>query len=89
MKEYVCDGCDYVYDPEKGDPENGIEPGTSFEDLPEDWVCPVCGLGKDSFSLKEERGDVSRDVSEQALAGVPWTSGSSHSSSNTIRSLKR
>ena len=53
MKKYVCDACGYVYDPEKGDPENGIEPGTAFEDITEDWVCPVCGLGKDSFSLKE------------------------------------
>jgi rubredoxin len=53
MMKYECDACSYVYDPEKGDPENGIEPGTAFEDIPEDWVCPVCGLGKDSFSLKE------------------------------------
>ena len=53
MKKYVCDACGYVYDPEKGDPENGIDPGTAFEDIPEDWVCPVCGVGKDSFSAKE------------------------------------
>ena len=53
MKKYECDACGYIYDPEKGDPENGIEPGTAFEDIPEDWVCPVCGLGKDSFSAKE------------------------------------
>lgn len=39
MDKYICTVCDYVYDPEMGDPENGIEPGTSFEDLPEDWVC--------------------------------------------------
>lgn len=53
MKKYECDACGYVYDPAKGDPENGVEPGTAFEDIPEDWLCPVCGLGKDSFSLKE------------------------------------
>ncbi len=53
MKKYECDACAYVYDPEKGDAENGIEPGTSFEDLPDDWVCPVCGVGKDEFSAKE------------------------------------
>jgi hydroxylamine reductase len=53
MKKYVCDACSYVYDPEKGDPENGIEPPTAFDDLPDDWVCPVCGVGKDSFSPKE------------------------------------
>jgi len=50
MDKYVCDVCGYIYDPEKGDPDNGIEPGTSFEDLPNDWVCPVCGAGKSSFS---------------------------------------
>lgn len=50
MKKYVCDVCGYEYDPEVGDPENGIEPGTAFEDLPEDWVCPLCGVGKDEFS---------------------------------------
>ena len=47
MKKYICDVCGYEYDPEVGDPENGIEPGTAFEDLPEDWVCPLCGVGKD------------------------------------------
>ena len=50
MAKYVCDICGYEYDPEVGDPDNGIEPGTAFEDLPEDWACPVCGVGKDSFS---------------------------------------
>lgn len=49
MKKYVCSVCGYVYDPEKGDPENGVEPGTPFEELPEDWVCPVCGASKDEF----------------------------------------
>jgi rubredoxin len=49
MKKYVCDVCGYVYDPAVGDPDNGIEPGTAFEDLPDDWECPVCGLGKDAF----------------------------------------
>lgn len=49
MKKYECLACDYIYDPEKGDPDNGVEPGTAFEDLPDDWVCPVCGAGKDMF----------------------------------------
>lgn len=53
MKRYVCEPCGYVYDPELGDPAQGIEAGTSFEDLPDDWVCPVCGLGKDFFSKEE------------------------------------
>jgi rubredoxin len=49
MKKYICDICDYVYDPASGDPDNGIAPGTSFEDLPETWVCPLCGASKDQF----------------------------------------
>ncbi|MFO7637998.1 MAG: rubredoxin [bacterium] len=52
MKRYVCVVCGYVYDPEKGDPDNDIKPGTAFEDLPEDWVCPVCGAGKDQFEAE-------------------------------------
>ena len=49
MDKYVCGPCGYVYDPEVGDPDNGIAPGTAFEDLPDDWVCPVCGVSKDLF----------------------------------------
>lgn len=49
---YVCDMCGYVYNPEVGDPENGIAPGTPFEDLPSTWTCPVCGVGKGDFSKK-------------------------------------
>ena len=49
MDKYVCTVCGFVYDPEKGYPEDGIEPGTKFEDIPDDWVCPVCGAGKDKF----------------------------------------
>lgn len=47
--KYVCSVCGYVYDEEKGVPENGIAPGTKFEDLPEDFVCPLCGVAKDMF----------------------------------------
>ena len=50
MKKYVCDICNWVYDPEKGDPDGGIAPGTAFGDLPDDWVCPVCGVGKNRFT---------------------------------------
>jgi rubredoxin len=46
---YICCSCGYVYDPAKGDPANGVDPGTAFEDLPEEWVCPMCYVGKDSF----------------------------------------
>lgn len=49
MQNYVCTVCGYVYDPELGDPEIGIEPGTPFEDLPAAWVCPVCGATQDQF----------------------------------------
>ncbi len=51
-KKYVCP-CGYEYDPEKGDPENGRAPGTAWEDLPEDFVCPTCGLDKDSFEEED------------------------------------
>jgi rubredoxin len=53
MRKYVCDVCGYVYDPETGDEESGIVPGTPFESLPESWVCPVCGATKDSFTPQE------------------------------------
>ena len=49
MTNYECIGCGYIYNPEIGDPDGGIPAGTSFEDLPENWVCPLCGLGKDAF----------------------------------------
>ena len=52
MDKYVCQVCGYVYDPAKGDPDNGVEPETRFEDLPEDWVCPLCGAAKDMFEKK-------------------------------------
>ena len=54
MRKYVCSVCGYVYDPEVGDPDSGIEPGTPFEDIPDGWICPVCGVSKDMFELKEE-----------------------------------
>lgn len=50
MDKYVCDLCGYVYDPALGDPDGGIAPGTAFEDIPDDWVCPLCGVGKESFT---------------------------------------
>lgn len=48
--KYECDVCSYVYDPVKGDPDGGIPPGTAWEDIPDDWVCPVCGAGKNEFT---------------------------------------
>ena len=49
MKKYVCEVCGYVYDPEVGDPDSGIAPGTKWEDVPADWVCPACGVTKEEF----------------------------------------
>jgi len=49
MKKYVCKVCGWVYDPAIGDPEHNIQPGTPFEKLPEDWVCPMCGASKEEF----------------------------------------
>ncbi len=53
MAKYMCNVCGYVYDPAAGDAENGVAPGTAFEDLPDDWVCPVCGAGKGQFSEQD------------------------------------
>lgn len=50
MQKYVCDACGWIYDPAVGDPDGGIEPGTPFEQIPDDWVCPECGAGKEDFS---------------------------------------
>lgn len=52
MDKYECSVCGYIYDPEKGDPDSGVKPGTRFEDLPDDWTCPVCGASKDQFKKK-------------------------------------
>ncbi len=49
MDKYECTICGYIYDPEKGDPDGEVKAGTTFEDLPDDWLCPVCGADKDAF----------------------------------------
>ena len=51
MEKYRCVICDYIYDPELGDPDSGIEAGTAFDDIPEDWVCPLCGADKSNFEM--------------------------------------
>lgn len=53
MKKYECTVCGYIYDPEVGDPDNGVAPGTPFEKLSDDWKCPLCGVGKGDFEVKE------------------------------------
>jgi len=52
--KYVCTICGWIYDPEVGDPDGGVEAGTAFENIPDDWVCPECGVGKDSFEPYED-----------------------------------
>ena len=54
MERYVCTVCGYVYDAEEGDPDNGVEPGTPFDDIADDWVCPECGVGKEDFEPEEK-----------------------------------
>ncbi|MFQ6001718.1 MAG: rubredoxin [Anaerolineae bacterium] len=54
MEKWECLVCGYIYDPAEGDPEGGIAPGTSFEELPDDWVCPQCGAEKEMFERLEE-----------------------------------
>jgi rubredoxin len=53
MQKWVCIVCGYIYDPANGDPGQNVEPGTAFEALPDDWVCPDCGVGKDQFEKLE------------------------------------
>ena len=55
LARFVCITCGWVYDPEEGDPEGGIAPGTAFEDIPEDWTCPACGVGKEFFEKADEK----------------------------------
>ncbi len=59
MRIYVCELCGYEYDPEQGDVENGIVERTDFEDLPADWVCPLCGASKEDFQEEEREDDAS------------------------------
>ena len=54
MQKYICTVCGYIYDPEIGDSDSSIEPGTAFENIPDDWGCPVCGAAKSDSELYEE-----------------------------------
>jgi rubredoxin len=71
MVKFRCTVCDYVYDPELGDPDAGIDPGTNFNDLPEEWVCPLCGAGKEEFEEvvgeEEEEGEEEGGVEEDEV----------------------
>lgn len=56
MNDYYCTVCNHIYDPVLGDPENGIAPNTPFEQLPDNWICPICGEGKMAFAMMEPEG---------------------------------
>lgn len=58
MEKYICELCGYVYDPTVGDPDNDIAEGTEFDELSEDWVCPLCGAAKDDFEKMTEEEDI-------------------------------
>jgi rubredoxin len=55
MAQYICTVCGYIYDESKGDPDGNIKPGTKFKDIPDSWVCPLCGVSKEMFKLLEEK----------------------------------
>ncbi len=67
MKKYLCVVCGYIYDPAEGDPDSGIAPGTSFEDIPEDWTCPVCGVTKADFVVYEEQVSLKEKSENQKI----------------------
>ena len=67
MKKYICTLCGWEYDPAVGDPDSGIAPGTAFEDIPEDWVCPVCGASKADFETSEEADETAGNKSDMAM----------------------
>jgi rubredoxin len=54
MEKHRCLMCGYIYDPAKGDPDSEVEPGTAFDNVPDDWVCPECGASKDDFEVVDE-----------------------------------
>ena len=73
MDRYLCEPCGYVYDPKVGDPDHDIAPGTAFEDLPDDWVCPWCGLGKEVFVKEQSVFDLRRGWFVQPLFQIPMS----------------
>ena len=80
-KKYKCSKCGFTYDPEVGDPKHGIEPGTPFEALPDDWKCPRCRKPKDQFIEKEEKKEINLMVEKKVIleamkkAGEPLNAG--------------
>jgi len=70
VQKYQCMACEYIYDPAEGDPDAGVEPGTAFEDLPDDWERPDCGVGKDMFEPTAEQPDCRHDAPRDCLRGA-------------------
>jgi rubredoxin len=70
MAKYVCSICGYIYDEATGIPEAGIVPGTKWEDLPDDWVCPICGATKAEFE-KQGEADVPSEKNPKPVVEVP------------------
>ena len=80
-KKYKCSKCGFTYDPEVGDPKHGVEPGTPFEDLPDDWKCPRCRKPKEQFKEKEEKKEINLMAEKKVIleamkkAGEPLNAG--------------
>ena len=72
MKKYRCTACSYVYDPAVGDPDNGVPAGTPFEDISDDWVCPVCGVGKEFFDLWQGEAFSVGDLTVDFSGALAW-----------------
>lgn len=72
MKKYLCPGCGYIYDPVLGDPEGGIAPGTAFEDIPDSWVCPLCGITKAEFEVVEEKKEATVKTQQYICTGCGY-----------------
>ena len=68
MKKYICTVCEYIYDPEQGDPESGIEPGTAFEDIPDDWTCPYAESAKKILNRTKDKPR-ERELFKRRMAG--------------------
>ena len=75
MKKYECTVCHWVYDPQVGDQDNGVEPGTPFEQIPDDWTCPLCGVSKEelqeNFNCYIKRGTISLEPKVKNLQKSP------------------
>ena len=88
MKKYICTVCEYIYDPEQGDPESGIEPGTAFEDIPDDWTCPLCGVEAAEAKQRESLATYEKTV-QGAFKEMRDALTRQQEMSNVVASLER